>query len=170
MEARDYVIRLLKEYNRMTEEIASLNYELEHFMSVDRDAVIEGMNFSSPSYDHIAAGGVADKTATIALNYPEVVEREREEARCAVTERLAILETNTNRLDYYLSSLDREQAEILRRYYFQRMTWREMQDQMELSPKTLRKTRETGILKLTERYASLMRLSIVSEVDLEQFL
>lgn len=41
MEPKEYVITLLKRRNKMSQKIAALKYELEHFRKTDDDAVIQ---------------------------------------------------------------------------------------------------------------------------------
>lgn len=105
----------------------------------------------------------------VALRYREVAEQVNEEAYKAVIHRLSALETAIERLDFYLGQLDKAQVEVLRGYYFERRTWREMQEGTELAVKTLRKMRDTAVASLTEQYALLFSLSVITEGEKELF-
>ena len=79
------------------------------------------------------------------------------------------METATERLDFYLGQLDKTQVEVIRGYYFERRTWREMQEGTELAVKTLRKMRDTAVASLTEQYALLFSLSVITKGEKELF-
>lgn len=169
MEPREYVVKLLKNHTRMVREITSLRFELKNFVKVGDDEIIEEMALSHPMGDGIRSGRVSDKTTDVALRYREVAEQVNEEAYKAVVHRLSALETATERLDFYLGQLDKTQVEVIRGYYFERRTWREMQEGTELAVKTLRKMRDTAVASLTEQYALLFSLSVITEGEKELF-
>ena len=163
MEPKEYVLMLLKNHSRMAQEAASLRFELKNFVKIGDDEIIEGMALSSKMGDGIRSGRIADKTTDIALRYREVADKVNEEAYKAVFHRLNALETAVSRLDFYLGQLDKTQAEVLQGYYFERKTWREMQEGMNLATKSLRRIRDTTVTFLTEQYALLFSLSVITE-------
>ena len=169
MEPKEYVVMLLKNYSRMVREAASLRFELKNFVKVGDDEIIEEMALSHPMGDGIRSGRVSDKTTDVALRYREVADRMNEEAYKAVVHRLNALETAIERLDFYLGQLDKTQVEVIRGYYFERRTWREMQEGAELTVKTLRKMRDAAVTSLTEQYALLFSLSVITKGEKELF-
>ncbi len=169
MEPKEYVVMLLKNHSRIVREAASLRFELKNFVKVGDDEIIEEMALSHQMGDGIRSGCISNKTADVALRYREVADRVNEEAYKAVVRRLIALETAINRLDFYMSLLDETQAEVLRKYYFDRCIWRDLQEDMQLTMKTMRKIRDDGIVALTERYAMLFPLSVITTEELELF-
>ncbi len=169
MEPKEYVIMLLKNHSRMVREVASLRFELKNFVKTEDDEIIEGMALSSKMGDGIRSGKISDKTADVALRYREVAQRVNEEAFKAVVHRLDTLEAAIGRLDFYMGQLDKTQAEVLRGYYFEHHTWREMQEEMNLTIKTLRKIRDTAVASLVERYALLLSLSVITDGEKDLF-
>lgn len=169
MEPKEYVLMLLKNYSRMMREAASLRFELKNFVKIGDDEIIEGMALSSKMGDGIRSGRIADKTTDIALRYREVADKVNEEAYKAVLHRLNALETAVSRLDFYLGQLDKTQVEVLQGYYFERKTWREMQEGMNLATKSLRRIRDTAVTFLTEQYALLFSLSVITEGEKELY-
>lgn len=125
--------------------------------------------FSSKIGDGIRSGLISNKTADVALRYQEVVNRVNEEAYKAVIHRLNALETAIERLDFYLAQLDKTQAEVLQGYYFERRTWREMQERTDLATKSLRRIRDTAVASLAEQYALLFSLSVITEGEKELY-
>lgn len=169
MEPKEYVIMLLKNHSRMAREAATLRFELKNFVKVGDDEIIEEMALSHQMGDGIRSGRVSDKTADVALRYREVAEQVNEEAYKAVVHRLCALETAIERLDFYLAQLDKTQAEVLQGYYFERRTWREMQERMDLATKSLRRIRDTAVASLAEQYALLFSLSVITEGEKELY-
>ena len=169
MEPKEYVLMLLKNHSRMAREAASLRFELKNFVKIEDDEIIEGMALSSKMGDGIRSGRIADKTTDIALRYREVADKVNEEAYKAVLHRLNALETAVSRLDFYLSQMDKTQVEVLQGYYFERKTWREMQEGMNLATKSLRRIRDTAVTFLTEQYALLFSLSVITEGEKELY-
>ena len=169
MEPKEYVLMLLKNHSRMVREAATLRFELKNFVKVGDDEIIEEMALSHQMGDGIRSGRISDKTADVALRYREVANRVNEEAYKAVVHRLNALETAIERLDFYLGQLDKTQTEVLQGYYFERKTWREMQEGMNLATKSLRRIRDTAVASLTEQYALLFSLSVITEGEKELF-
>lgn len=169
MEPKEYVLMLLKNHSRMVREAATLRFELKNFVKVGDDETIEEMALSHQMGDGIHSGRISDKTADVALRYREVADQVNEEAFKAVVHRLNALETAIERLDFYLGQLDKTQTEVLQGYYFERKTWREMQEGMNLATKSLRRIRDTAVASLTEQYALLFSLSVITEGEKELF-
>lgn len=169
MEPKEYVIMLLKNHSRMVREAATLRFELKNFVKVGDDEIIEEMALSHQMGDGIRSGLISNKTADVALRYQEVVNRVNEEAYKAVIHRLNALETAIERLDFYLGQLDKTQTDVLQGYYFERKTWREMQEGMNLATKSLRRIRDTAVASLAEQYALLFSLSVITEGEKELF-
>lgn len=169
MEPREYVVKLLKNHTRMVREITSLRFELKNFVKVGDDEIIEGMALSHQMGDGIRSGCISNKTADVALRYREVADRVNEEAYKAVIHRLNALETAIERLDFYLGQLDKTQTEVLQGYYFERRTWREMQERMDMATKSLRRIRDAAVASLTEQYVLLFSLSVISKEEKELF-
>jgi len=158
MELRDYVIYLLEHYNQMKSEIDTLKFELRNLNRMKDTEMIEAMTFSSPlkDGDKVDSGSVSDKTTEIALDYRDRLERLRRDARQVVGTRLSDLCTATERLDFYLSKLPAFQASILREYYFENYSWRDLQELKGISAKTLLRHRDEAINRLAEMYRPLV--------------
>ena len=48
-------------------------------------------------------------------------------AMCAGIQELAILRGRIEKLEFYVAQLDKRQAEVIRKYYFEEKTWPELQ-------------------------------------------
>lgn len=167
MDTKEYVMSLLKQHNKMAQEVASLQYELEHFIRTDDEAIIQELSFPGGMGEYFGTGDFSDRTADIALKYRQMAEQVNSEALKSVIHRLNVLKTTVDRLDYYIGQLEKEQAEVLRLYYFKRLSWRELQEQMNMAVKTLRKLRDVGLDRLVERYGLLLTLSVITVEDMK---
>ena len=161
MELQEYVIELLKNYNHMKQEIQTLEYELRCLMASSKDEMIESMNFSPPSDERIQVGGISDKTPMIALNYEQRFTELKQEALNEVIGRLRCLKESVDRLDFYINQLEAYQASILKDYYFEGYSWRELQDLRGVTSKTLMKHRDDAIKALTIRYHNIERIGLL---------
>ena len=52
------------------------------------------------------------------------------------------------KLEFYVAQLDKKQAEVIRKYYFEEKTWPELQKEMHASSRTLVKRRDDGLTAL----------------------
>lgn len=161
MDIKQYVISLLEGYNAMKQETETLRFELKNLKFEDEGELIEAMSLSSPGGEYISGGGVSDKTANIALNYARKRETLREQAAREMITRLHWLDATVDRLDFYIDKLEAHQASILRDYYFEGYTWRELQDLRGVTDKTLMKHRDNAVKALTMTYSSLNRIGLL---------
>lgn len=161
LEMHEYVTGLLKDYNAMQQEIKALKYELSHLDIGSEQETIESMTYSIPMGERIDGGGISNRTPDIALTYSQKHEGLKQQTLCEVSDRLRWLRVTTDRLDFYINSLEAHQASILRDYYFEGYTWRELQDLRGVSYKTLIKYRDEGVGALTIKYNNLKRIGLL---------
>ena len=163
MDLRDYVIYLLEHYNQMKSEIDTLKFELRNLNRMKDTEMIEAMTFSSPLRDgeKVDSGSVSDKTTEIALDYREKLERLQREAQQSINSRLRDLCDSTERLDFYISKLPAVQASVLREYYFEDYSWRDLQELKGVSAKTLIRYRDEAVRRLTEMYSPLAEAGLL---------
>ena len=67
----------------------------------------------------------SDREKQIALNYQERMERINAETANEIAQRLLELEAEQDRIRYYVSLLDKREAEVLRLFYFEGYSWEE---------------------------------------------
>lgn len=161
MDMQKYVVELLKSYNPMKQEIEALQYELTHLVMESSVETIEAMTFSPPAGEFTTGGTISNKTPDIALNYAQKNEEFRKNAICEITTRLYELCEATDRLDFYIEKLPAHQASILREYYFEGYSWRELQELRGVTYKTLITHRNHAVKLLAAKYGSLERLKLL---------
>lgn len=163
MELREKILYLLEHYNQMRAEIDTLKYELAHLNQLEDSEVIEAMTFTVPTGEHVAAGKTSDKTTGIALNYQDRKAQLQKDAVNEITGRLAYLTTMVERLDFYIGKLPALDSAILREHYFEKYSWRELQELKGISTKTLLRHRDEAVKRLVELYEPLVRMGLLME-------
>lgn len=161
VETRTYVVGLLESYQKRSKQIELLHYELSHPVHVSGDEMIGMLTFARGDSDGSArpGGHVSDKTLYIALNYQNQVNRVNADSVTEVAELLVNLEREQRRLIYYVSLLDKRQSEILELLYFEGYTQEESAQQLGITTRTVRRIKDSAILKLTEFYCFAGELS-----------
>lgn len=149
---REQVMRILEEYPDIQRKVALLRYELAHPSLASADEMIESMTFAKHEGISQMKGHISNKTLYIALNYQEQMEQANMDVIDDVSEKLVELERIVDRLHYCVSLLEDRQAQVIRLYHFERKTWEEIADNMELSVRTVQKTKSAAVDKLVEMY------------------
>lgn len=157
MEMRQYVVGLLKDYNRMKQEIQFLQFELERASVKEDGELIEAMTFSSSCGQRMRGSNVSDQTPAIALNYDKAHAQMLHDLSAQLQE----LKATVSRLDFYIDQLEAHHASLLRDYYFECYSWRELQDIRGVTSKTLMKHRDDAIRALSMKYESIRRIGLI---------
>lgn len=157
----DYVLNLLKNYNSMKLEQESLQFERSRLEQMKAEETIEAMTFTSPLTERVDSSGISNKTADIALNYKQCHVELKARLLSEVDSRLHWINDTLERLDFYIDSLEAHQASILRDYYFEGFTWRELQDLRGVTDKTLMKHRDDALKALVLRYSRLKNIGLL---------
>ena len=153
---RVQVIEDLKSYPELKKKVVLLRFEQEHPARITDGEVLDSMALSRPVSDGIRPSGhISDKTMLIATQFRDKADRLNQETIMEITKELHDVERQLAKLEFYVSQLDQKQAEVIRKYYFERKTWGELQREMHLAPRTLIKRRDDGLDALVSVYAYL---------------
>lgn len=159
-QVRAQVIEDLKQYPELKKKVILLRYEQEHPARITDGEVIDSMALSRPVSDGIRpAGFISDKTMLIATQFRDRKDRLNQETIMEISQELHAVERQISKLEFYVSQLEKKQAEVIRRYYFEGKTWGELQQEMHLSPRTLIKRRDDGLDALASMYAYLEQVT-----------
>ncbi len=150
---KTHVTQLLESYHERERQIALLHYEMQHTARILPEEMINGMSLGhSDSMGGSCRGHISNKTMYIALNYQEQMERINEENMNDIADRLLQLEREQNRIRYYVSLLEKREAEVIRLFYMEQMTMDNVEREMHLSAKTLRKLKNQAVDALAAMY------------------
>jgi len=151
MKAR--VTQLLETYAERERQIALLHYEMQHTARISPEEMINGMSLGhSDSMGGSGHGHISNKTMYIALNYQEQMERINKESINDIADKLLQLEGEQDRLRYYVSLLQRREADVIRQFYFEGYSWEETAKKTGVALRTAHKIRNRAIDRLAEWY------------------
>ena len=152
-EMKNYVIKLLETYHDRERKIAVLRYDLEHPSEVGVTEQIEAMNYGSGEGVGHSKGHISNKTLYIALNYEEQAKQLNAESAKEIADELFILERRQKKLLYYISLLEKRQAEVVRMVYMEGVSTKKAAEQHGLTVRTIERIREDAVDNLAEMYA-----------------
>ena len=144
---KNYVSELLEGYRARERKIAVLRYDLEHPSEVGVTEQIEAMNYGSGEGVGHSKGHISNKTLYIALNYEEQAKQLNAESAKEIADELFILERRQKKLLYYISLLEKRQAEVVR------MVYMKAAEQHGLTVRTIERIRKDAVDNLAEMYA-----------------
>lgn len=158
-EQKAKVIETLKSYPQKKKKISLLRYELEHPSRISEEELIESLSLAKAADGGgRAKGRISNKTMMIALQVEDAAQRMNSDVVMEITQELADLEAEVDRIDYYLSLLEEGRALVIRRYYIEQRTWAEIEMELNLSQRSLIKRRDNGIDELAEMFGFLEQL------------
>ena len=152
-EMKNYVIKLLETYHDRERKIAVLRYDLEHPSEVGVTEQIEAMNYGSGEGVGHSKGHISNKTLYIALNYEEQAKQLNAESAKEIADELFILERRQKKLLYYISLLEKRQAEVVRMVYMEGVSTKKAAEQHGLTVRTIERIRKDAVDNLAEMYA-----------------
>ena len=97
-------------------------------------------------------GHISDKTLYIALNYQQRTENANQETRAEIVSQLVELESQQERLNYYVSLLKARHAELLRLLYFEGYSQEDCAKKLDVAVRTVRRIKDDAIDELAEMY------------------
>lgn len=151
---KEQVIKLLETYPNRERQIAILHYEMQHGAHISPEEMIDTMALGhGDSLGGSAKGHVSNKTMYIALNYQEQMERVNAETMNEIAQTLLKIEREQDRLRYYVSLLEKREAEVIQLVYFENCNQDKAAKKLEIVPRTLRRIKNGAVDKLAEMYA-----------------
>lgn len=152
-EIRAHILQLLEGYPERERKIALLRYELEHAGQISKNEMIETMALGHSDGNGHSDGRISDKTLYIALNYQIKSDKLNGEVKETIVTQLVDLEQTQSRLKYYVSLLEKRQAEVLRLGYFDGLPWEDVAPKVSVALRTVRKIKDRAIDELAAMYA-----------------
>ena len=152
VDTKTYVVGLLESYQKRSKQIDLLNYELSHPTDISENEMISALALSHGEGGSGTIGHISDKTLYIALNYQEQIQKASSAAKSEIATQLMELENLQKRLTYYVSLLDKRQAELLDLLYFEGYSQEECAAKLGIAARTVRRIKEDALNALTELY------------------
>jgi len=144
--------KLLKEYPKLKRERDCLAHQIAHFRGVTAEEVIESMYTPRMDGERVQTSGTSDKTAQIALNYQERMERINREWFGHLENKLRVLNEELQFLEAALGSLSKKLPEVMRDMVIGQMTWDALSTKYYVSRRMIGKYRKRAIEELDSLY------------------
>lgn len=151
---KERMVSLLEDYSKRERQIALLHYEMQHTVRISPEEMINTMALShSDGMGGSSKSHISNKTMYIALNYQEQMERMTTETTNEIAQRLLELETEQDRIRYYVSLLEKREATVIRSFYIESRSWEEIAQEIDVALRTVHKIKSRAIKHLAELYA-----------------
>lgn len=143
---REDIENLLKNYPGWKKKITLLEFERNNPSRATELEVLGGLALARPLIEGAGLSGhISDKTMQIALSFRDKTERMNRDTLLDIDQELEILQTRIEKLDFYVSQLDKGQAEVIRGHYFEGKSWADLQKELHISSRTLSNRRNGGL-------------------------
>ena len=134
-------------------------------MNFRQDDLIKTLTFSHPTESPVQESRISDKIAAIALSYHTIGLEQTRDTRLRIASQLEVYQMLANRLDTYLCALHPEDAAVLKKHYFDGLSWQGIADAEHHCIRTVIKRRNRGMKRLTKLYDRLARLGALPGVE-----
>ena len=149
---QNHVVQLLKSYRQRKQRIDLLRYELLRHTDISGTDVIDSMTFGSDNDMPHGSGHSHDKILYIMLNYQKFADKLNAEAVNKILAELVKLEKEQDRLRYYVSLLDSQEAQVIRKIYFDGYSWDQVAEELDVVRRTAHKIKERALENLAWMY------------------
>lgn len=147
------VLDRLVNYRKVTQQIELLRYEMQCAGHISPTEMIEVMTFQRHTDDADDACAYTKSVPGIALSYQRAAAQLNNEAMEEILSKYADLCRERDRLLHYIGLLDKRQQDVVRKHYFEQQSWSEIAASMDLTPRTVQRTRQQALDELANLYA-----------------
>lgn len=145
--------KMFKEYKNMKKELSILTFQLEQFKGIDESDIIDTMLFSHPAgSDRVQTSTRSDKTASVAINYRKVLERENDEWFDFLWNRYKGISEEVSFFEHSVAGLDGILPELVMDLVQGDITWEMMERKYNISHTMIAKHRKAAIKQLNNIY------------------
>lgn len=144
---------MMKEYDAMKKELSVLEFQISHFTGVEENDVILSMLYGHhDDTERVQTGTVSDKTASIAINYRKVMDKENDEWFDFLWERYRYVKEEVDFFEAGIRCLPQELSGIMQDIISGDLSWDELSDKYHISRASVGNYRKNAIKQLNEAY------------------
>lgn len=145
--------RMFKEYKNLKKEQGILLFQLEQFSGIEESDVIDSMMFGhADDNDRVQTSNRSDKTASVAINYKSVMDRENDEWFGFLWNRYQAVVEELKFFEHSVASLDGILPELVMDLVRGELTWETMEQKYNVSHAMIGKYRKTAMKELDFLY------------------
>ena len=149
---KGYVEKMISEYPRMVREREHLKKQIESCEFLSADELICAMSFSHPDGERVQSSDLSDKTARIALEYREKLDRMNKELLVPMQKRYSALDKEISFLENSIEELPENMNTVMHELVIEGFTWKEVAANLHISITKLQKLRRSAIEYLVRIY------------------
>lgn len=144
---------MMKEYSAMKKELSVLEFQISHFTGVEENDVILSMLYGHhDDTERVQTGTVSDRTASIAINYRKVMDKENDEWFNFLWERYRYVKEEVDFFEAGIRCLPQELSGIMQDMISGDLSWDELSDKYHISRASVGNYRKNAIKQLNEAY------------------
>lgn len=143
---------LIRDYPKNKMELKCLENQLRNFRGISETEMIDSMQFSHPEGERVQTSGVSDKTARIAVNYRERMERINREWYEHLEQQYFSLSEEITFLESAVKSLPGKMGEIMQDLIFNQTSWDDLAEKHYMSRRSVGRYRQKAIEELEALY------------------
>lgn len=144
--------RMLKNYPAMVRERDSLAHQIAHFKGLTADEVIESMYTAHSDGERVQTSNLSDKTAQIAMDYQEKMERINREWYEYLEKRYRCLVEDISFFEGALDSLSGVLSDIMKDMFLKQCTWDTLVTVHHVSRMTIARYKKKALNELNLYY------------------
>lgn len=149
---REHVENIISEYPKMLSTRSFLKKQIEGYVPVTIDDVIDSMTFSQPGGERVQSSNTSDKTCTVALHYRDKVNRMNEEVISEWIKEYDYLDAEIAFLENCIRDLPGELQDVMSALVLDGDSWDEAQACLLMNRKTIASRRREAISLITLAY------------------
>lgn len=154
---------IIQNYSQMVLERNCLKNQIQHFIGVTADEMIETMMFYNPEGERIQTSNISNKTARIAMAYEEKMNRVNKEWLDHLEKKHCILADEINFFEAAVKSLRGNLSEVIWDMVIEGFTWDELESKYHISRMTISRYRKKALQELKKLY-------ILHDAELAEFI
>lgn len=143
---------LIRDYPKNKMELKCLEKQIQNFRGISETEMIDSMQFSHPEGERVQSSGVSDKTARIAVNYRERMDRINREWYEHLEQRYFFLSEEISFLESAVKSLPGTMGEIMQDLIFNQTSWDDLAEKHYMSRRSVGRYRQKAIEELDALY------------------
>jgi hypothetical protein len=162
---KGYVEKIINEYPQMVRERERLKKQLESCEFLSAEELIDAMSFSHPEGEHVQSSNISDKTAKVAMEYQERLEKINNELIEPMQKRYDILDEEITFFEESVRGLPENMADVMAALFLEGVTWDNAEYSFCMNRRTIADCRKKAIACLVRMYqgrASMMEAILLA--------
>ncbi len=149
---REHVEKLISDYPKMLSTRSFLKKQIESYVPLTVEDVIESMTFSQPGGERVQTSSLSDKTCVAALHYRDRVNKMNEDVVGAWVKEYNYLDEEICFLEKCIRNLPGDLYDVMGTLVLDGASWDEAQIFLDMSRMAIARRRKEALSLLTTEY------------------